>query len=171
MSYLEGYGVGEARREKYLRYAFAAVVLAVVVGTLGYFWLRDYPERRQVATFLENMRKADFRAAYAQWGCTETTPCRDYPFERFVQDWGPKGPQGNAAAAVVSGGQHCESGRIAIVRYPGNHEVQLWVERKTGFIGFAPWPLETELDGMKARLRFLMRDLVGDCAPPRMKVP
>jgi hypothetical protein len=51
--------------------------------------------------------------------------------------------------------------------------VQLWVERRDNTIGFAPWPIDLDATRRNARtrLRFWMRDLVGDCSPPPFKAP
>jgi hypothetical protein len=169
MSYLDSYGVKEARQEKHLKLGILAALLAVIAGVVIFFWLRDRSEKQQVAHFLATLKAGDYKSAYQFWGCSYEKPCREYPFDKFLEDWGPSSPQGNAASAAQSGGQHCKSGRIEIVRYPGR-EVQLWVERKTQLIGFAPWPIDTTpAQDFRTRLRRTLHDLAGDCAPPPMK--
>ncbi len=171
MSYLDSYGVQEARRERFLKLGILSVVGVLIVGVVLFFWLRDRSEKKQVTAFLDALRARDYKAAYQYWGCSFDKPCREYPYERFLEDWGPSGPNANAAAARQTGGQHCKTGRIEVVQFPGN-EVQLWVEKKTQLVGFAPWPIDTSpAPNLTVRLRRAMHDLVGDCAPPPMKVP
>src|SRR5690242_17541653 len=104
MSYLEGYGVREARQERKLLYSIGIVLLLVVAGIVVYFWRRDRPELLKVEGFLSALRNKDYKAAYEFWGCNEQKPCREYPFDKFMEDWGPSSPQGNAAGAVKSDG-------------------------------------------------------------------
>lgn len=171
MSYLDSYGVGAAQQERKLRYALAGVLVTLVAATLVFFWLRDRSEKQQVERFLDLLRSGDYKSAYQLWGCSYDKPCREYPFDKFIEDWGPASPQANAKAARQASGQHCKAGRIEVVSFPG-HEVQLWIERKTQLIGFAPWPIDTGPPAnFSARLRRGMHDLAGDCAPPPMKVP
>jgi len=172
MSYLEGYGVTEARQEKRRLYVIGLVLLLVFGGVILYFWQRDRAEIQKVDGFLAALRNRDYKAAYAYWGCTDQTPCKGYPFEKFMEDWGPSSPFANASAVKKSGGQHCTNGRIEVLRAPGDHDTQLLVQRASGQIGFAPWPIDADPpETMTIRLRRMMRDLVGDCAPPPMKVP
>jgi hypothetical protein len=71
------------------------------------------------------------------WGCTETRPCRDYPFPEFVRDWGP---EAGKAEGRVGKSRSCGSGVIITVRYPAKPEEKLWVERESLVIGYSPWP-------------------------------
>lgn len=141
MSYLEGYGVREAKREKYVKYALGILLIVVTAAIAFYFWSRDRQEKLKIEAFLGDLRKGDYKSAYALWGCTEARPCRDYTFEKFLQDWGPSSPQRNVSAAQTTTTKHCETGIIQFVQFPDKHEVQLWVEKKDKVIGFAPWPL------------------------------
>ncbi|HOK48168.1 MAG TPA: hypothetical protein PLK67_19625, partial [Bryobacteraceae bacterium] len=62
--FLEEYGVADARRARVFR-AISISVLAIVFGTIiGYFVLRTWPAKRQVNTFLEDLRRGDYQAAY-----------------------------------------------------------------------------------------------------------
>jgi hypothetical protein len=173
MSYLEGYGVRDARREKTIRRIVVTAVVLAVAGILSYFWLRDRTEKQLVQQFLQHLRSGDYKAAYGLWGCNDAQPCRSYPFEEFMRDWGPQSPHANAAQAEVAGGQHCTGGLIQVLRFPDNEDVQLLVDRREKAIGFNPWPIDTSApeQSTRAALRHWMRDLVGDCSPPPMKVP
>lgn len=172
MGYMEGYGVREAKQAVWLKYGLAIGFLVILAAVALYFSLRDRTEKQKLQAFLTHLRNGDYKAAHALWGCTDATPCRDYALDRFLRDWGPASPQGDAANAKVSTGQHCSNGVIQVVRYPDKHEVQLWVERKAGTIGFNPWPIDTQpAPDLRTSLRRSMRDLMGDCSPAPMKVP
>jgi hypothetical protein len=141
MSYLGDYGVKDARREKLVkRLAIAAIVLLIAAIAL-YFQFRDYREQKQISRFIELLRAKDYKAAHALWGCTDAKPCRHYDFDKFMEDWGPQSPQANIEAAKIATKKSCDKGIIQFLEFPGNREVQLWVEREDGFIGFAPWPI------------------------------
>lgn len=162
--YLEGYGVEDERRERRIKRAVIATVVLLVAGEALYLGFRNYSARKQVNLFLEYLRKQDYQSAYRLWGCTENSPCRDYSFERFLEDWGPKSQHADAAAAAVKKmparscgpgvlytltsiaahtlgerGCDCGSGVIFTLSFPKGEEV-LWYERKDGTLGFAPWP-------------------------------
>lgn len=164
--FLEGYGVEEERRARLIHWIVLAVVAILVIGGGLYLGLRTYPARKQVSLFLEYLRKQDYKSAYRLWGCTETSPCREYSFERFMEDWGPNSPHANAAAAEIrkmparscgpgvlytlttlmahglgERGCDCGLGVIHTVNFPQGEEVALWYERKDKTLGFAPWPV------------------------------
>lgn len=163
--FLSGYGVEQERRERVIKRVVLALVIVLVAGGGAYLALRTYPARKQVNQFLECLRRQDYQSAYRMWGCTETSPCRDYTFEKFMEDWGPKSPHANAQAARIRSmnarscgpgvlytlgtiaahalgerGCDCGTGVIHTVTFPGGEEVALWYERKDKTLGFAPWP-------------------------------
>ena len=141
MSYLDTYGVRDARREKIVKRLLAAAAAILILGLILYFQFRNYAEEQQVKTFIEHLKRGDYKAAYGLWGCTDATPCPQYAFDKFMEDWGPSSPQAKIAEAKVASTKSCEGGIIQFLRFPDNHEVQLWVERKDKTIGFAPWPI------------------------------
>ncbi len=163
--FLAGYGVEEERRERLIKRALLVLLALLLGGGAFYLGFRTYPARRQVNQFLEYLKQKDYRSAYRLWGCTETSPCRDYTFEKFMEDWGPTSPHGQpegarirrmswracgpgflymlgtlAARAFGECGCDCGSGVIHTVAFPGGEEVALWYERKDKTLGFAPWP-------------------------------
>ena len=141
MSYLADYGVKDVRRERlFKRLAIAAVVLLILALVL-YFQFRDYREQQKISQFIELLRQKDYKAAHALWGCTDAKPCRDYGFDKFLEDWGPQSPNANIESAKVAKKKSCNHGIIQFIEFPGNREVQLWVDRAEGYIGFAPWPI------------------------------
>ena len=141
MSYLDTYGVKDARREKIFKRLALAGVIILILGLIAYFQFRNYTEEKQVKTFIELLQRGDYKAAYSLWGCTDSTPCPHYAFEKFMEDWGPSSPQAKIAEAKLATTKSCDSGIIQFLRFPDNHEVLLWVERADKSIGFAPWPI------------------------------
>jgi len=169
MSYLEGYGVREARTEKYLKYGML-LGIAVVIGAIAfYFLLRDRSEKASVHEFLAHLRDRDYRAAYALWGCTDTKPCPEYPMNKFLEDWGPASPQANISGADTRMLRHCDAGILQLVRFPDGHETQLWVQRRNDLIGFAPWQVDVQTEAGDRRIAFrnFMRNVIGDCSDLR----
>jgi hypothetical protein len=139
-AYLANYGAGEEQREKTIRrLIFTAIVLLVVGGVL-YFFLKNFREERQASKFFELLEKQDYKTAYAMWGCTDAKPCRDYPFQNFMDDWGPKSPHKNARSYHIKKSRSCGSGVILTVDFGSGQEDKLWVERGDLTIGFSPWP-------------------------------
>ena len=71
------------------------------------------------------------------FGCTEAKPCRYYPFEKFMEDWGPNSGRGGFEGARITRSRSCGSGVLLTVDYGKNQE-KLWVERQDMSIGFPP---------------------------------
>ncbi|HYP14362.1 MAG TPA: hypothetical protein VEQ63_10605 [Bryobacteraceae bacterium] len=163
--YLEGYGEQSQRKAKRIRFVAAAVFTVVVGGTALYFTFRDYPQERTVRSFLEKLRSQDYRGAYAYWGCTEQTPCPHYPFEEFLEDWGPQGIYRNAQQAEIKGTKSCETGLIQFVQFPNQPELLLWVERSNDNLSFAPWSVKTLPPGFKHRVQEWMWNVTRNCKP------
>lgn len=138
--YLETYRAGEERREKILKRGAIALLVLLILGAILYFRFRDYAEEKRIRQFLGALEQKDYRTAYQFWGCSVDNPCRDYNFDRFMEDWGPSSKHANAAAAKLTTTKSCSAGVIQYVQFPSD-EVQLWVERKDKTIGFAPWPI------------------------------
>ena len=132
--YLEGYGAGEAERERTIKRLFIALGAILIAAIAGYFLFRDYREKKQAQLFMDLLKSRDYKSAYALWGCTDTAPCRDYKFEKFLEDWGTKD-----VAAVNVSTQHCANGIIQTLKWPKD-EVPLWVNRGDLQLSYAPWP-------------------------------
>jgi hypothetical protein len=158
-SYLEEYGSSEeqkARLAKLVKRAVVALISLLILAGLGYVFFKNYPEERQVKNFLENLRKQDFQTAYRMWGCSESTPCRDYAFQKFMDDWGPKGSHADIGSAHIGLSQSCGTGVLLRVDYKGAEAVPLWVERSTKVVSFAPWP---ECPGKHLHIGAFLRSL------------
>jgi hypothetical protein len=115
------------------------VALAIAGGGL-YFMLRNYEEEKQAKLFLGHLRNAHYEQAYRVWGCTEAKPCRDYSYEKFLEDWGPKSPHADLSRLEVTRTRSCSHGIIQTLRFGEKNEVLLWVDRSDLSLGFAPWP-------------------------------
>ncbi len=139
--YLDQYGAGEERRNKLIKRAVLSILaIAIVGGSLAfYFW--DFRQERQVKRFFEFARAQDYKAAYALWGCTDAAPCRDYAFDRFLDDWGPKSKYAGFKEMRIERSRSCNEGVIITAVIDGNREERLMVDRYKLTIGFSPWPV------------------------------
>lgn len=136
--YLDEYGAGEARRAQIIkRIAGGLALLAIIAGVL-YFLLRDYQEKRQVTRFFNLLAEQQYREAYALWGCTEASPCVAYPFENFMEDWGPDGLYPAPSEEDITDTLSCSDGIIQTLSGGAGDEVWLWVGRADKVIGYAP---------------------------------
>ena len=138
--YLANYGAGEEQREKLIRRLIVGAVVVVIAGGILYFFLKNFRQEQQVRNFFELLAKQDYKAAYALWGCTDDKPCRDYNFQNFMDDWGPKSPHGNVSLFHIRKSRSCGSGVILTVDYGKEEPIKLWIQRADLTIGFSPWP-------------------------------
>ena len=165
-SYLEDYGATHAQHARKLRWLILTPLAVVIIGTLLYFQFRDYSEVRHAKHFLELLQAKDYRSAYALWGCTDQKPCTQYPFGEFMKDWGPASPSfRNPEQARVTGTKGCKTGVINTVRSGDQPEINLWVDRRSGEIGFAPWQLREIPPGFRTQLAAWMWDITRNCDP------
>ena len=140
--YLDQYGVGDEKREKLTKIVVLTALAVLVVGGVSFFFLKNYRQESRVKSFFQLLEKHDYKAAYALWGCTEATPCKEYVFNAFMQDWGPQSDHADVTSARIAKSRSCGSGVIITVGYDNNKgkEDKLWVERDNLVIGFSPWP-------------------------------
>jgi hypothetical protein len=135
--YLEKYGEGDERREKITKWTVISILALVVVGGLVYSIFHNYPEEHQAKRFFDLLAARNYQSAYSLWGCTVDHPCRDYPFNAFLKDWGPDvSPVSNVD---VLDGESCGSGVIVDVDAGKAGDKKLWVERSTRVLGFPPY--------------------------------
>ena len=136
--YLDQYGAGEERRGKIIKTVVISLVLLVVVGGSLLFVFHNYREERQVREFFSHLGSHDYKAAYALFGCTDATPCRYYPFDKFMEDWGPNSGHAGFGDARITRSRSCGSGVLLTVDLGKNQQEKLWVERQDMSIGFPP---------------------------------
>ena len=87
--YLEDYGEGEERRGRLIKRLVVALVALLIVGFFSYEFFQNYSEEHLVKQFISEVNAAHYSAAYQTWGCSDAHPCRDYSYQRFLEDWGP----------------------------------------------------------------------------------
>ena len=92
-----------------------------------------------VTTLADVATLGDYNSAYRLWGCTETKPCPDYPFNKFMDDWGPKSKYAQIASFKIAKSRACGSGVIVTLDLGQNREERLWVETADMTIGYSPW--------------------------------
>jgi len=144
-SYLEAYGAAEQHRARIIAVVKnCSIVLGglLLAGLILFAIYRNYTEERQAKNFLGLLEARNYAAAYALWGCTDTRPCPQYPFSKFLDDWGPKSAHASdPVQASIGLSQSCGSGVVIRLDYKNPADsVPLWVERDSGIISFAPWP-------------------------------
>jgi hypothetical protein len=139
--YLEQYGAGEEqrqRRAKIVKIVAITLVAVVLISGVLFFNFHNYREERQVKQFLIRLDARDYKAAYALFGCTDATPCRYYPFDKFMEDWGPNSGHSGFRDARITRSRSCGSGVLLTVDYGQSRQEKLWVERRDMSIGFPP---------------------------------
>jgi hypothetical protein len=136
-AYLEGYGADDARREKIRNRILLALGILLVAAAAAYFLFRDFREKKQAEHFFDLLRARNYETAYELWGCKASAPCRDYNYERFLEDWGPKV---NLSKMTVVNTQHCSNGILQTIRFGSEEPIPLWVNRGDLQLSFAPWP-------------------------------
>jgi hypothetical protein len=138
--FLEEYGIADERRNKVIRRLVISALVLVFGSIALYFTLRTWPAKRQVNAFLDDLRRRDYQAAYRDWGCGQG--CADYPYDKFIEDWGPKSEFADARPAAIQRTRYCESGGVIItINSPKGDEVPLIYLRGSGSLGFSPWPV------------------------------
>ncbi|MGI9073647.1 MAG: hypothetical protein ACR2JB_20580 [Bryobacteraceae bacterium] len=135
-SYLEQYGEGDERRGRIIKTIVISCVIVASLAIAGYLLLRNYPEKRVVKRFLDEVNARQYDAAYRDWGCTPSHPCRDYDYNRFMQDWGAKVSSPWKIASVDG----CKTFVTANVQANGAELESLAVQRGNHTLSFAPAP-------------------------------
>jgi|SRR5579884_186922 len=141
-SYLEAYGAEEAHRAQralILKWFLIGTFAAIIVGLIFYVQFRNYTEESIVNRFITLLRAHDYATAYRMFGCTEATPCPNYAYPKFLEDWGPQSQFADASKAAVGLVQTCGNGVLIQVNNPGQQPTALIVDRANGQISFAPW--------------------------------
>src|SRR6266550_3817800 len=113
--YLDRYGEGHEQRSKHRKLILAVVLGLIVLSGGTYVWLHNRQQKTQVSHFVELLKKHDYQAAYRLWGCTETKPCPEYKFDKFMEDWGPQSKYAQIASYGIAKSKACGSGVIVTV--------------------------------------------------------
>ena len=136
--FLDQYGVADERRAKFIKRLVISLVSIAVVGGALFFIFHNFREEQKVKQFYALLVGKDYKAAYAMFGCTDTTPCPGYEFSRFLEDWGPASGHNDLSNVRISRSRSCGSGVLLTIEFGGNHREKLWVERRDRSIGFPP---------------------------------
>jgi hypothetical protein len=116
------------------RYILLAVAL-IIVATVCYVVLRDFPEERAVSRFLTTLEKGDYREAYQLW-----QPSSTYSYADFLHDWGEHGDYGKIRSFKVLGSRSKGKGTVVVTVTINNEEppCQLLVDRGTKGLAYVP---------------------------------
>ena len=132
------YGVADARKERRRKRIVLWTLGILIAGGILFAWFRNWREERVIHQFLSLLKGQNYQDAYKLFGCTQETPCKYYPPDKFNEDWGPAGEYRDAASAKISNEDVCGSGVLFTVEIPRKDPLGMWVESGTGVLGFAP---------------------------------
>lgn len=153
--FLDQYGVADERRERLIkRLVIWTVAVALIVST-AYFTFRTRSQEQTIDRFLADLREKKFQDAYNLW-CTPDDPCRYYPLQSFIEDWGPASKYPDSNALKVENVDYCNEGVVFRITYPNQDDIGLSVKRSNNVIGFAPW---TRCPGRHLQLGEFFRSL------------
>ena len=138
MEYLGAYDSQSVLFERIVRVALIGLAAAALLGGFYYMFFRNWQEERQATAFFELLQERRYEEAYRMWGCSVEEPCRYYPYEEFLEDWGPEAPFGELSHYSL-GRSYTQPGGV-ILRYTinGARGDPLWIELDPPTIHFAP---------------------------------
>jgi len=137
--YLDQYGAGEERRNRIIKTLVISVVALAVLGSIAFFVFHNYRQEQAVKRFFQSLEAHDYQSAYALWVRSDSDR-RGYPFDKFMEDWGPKSPHPDVSNYRISRSRSCGSGVILTIDFGSNQQEKLWVQRDDLTIGFSPLP-------------------------------
>jgi ABC-type lipoprotein release transport system permease subunit len=137
-SYMQGYGVAEARRNRIIKFIVLGVVSVGILSLVTYLIVHDYSEKQLVKKFLAEVNAHDYQKAYATWNCERSKTCENYSYGRFMDDWGPTKKVSSPWRIVND--DSCKTFLTVNVAAQGSELQSLAVERGENSIGFAPAP-------------------------------
>jgi hypothetical protein len=137
-SYLQQYGAGDEQRNRIIKRIILGAIGAIIIAIAAYLFFHNFPEKQVAKHFLADVNSGQFQQAYRDWGCTAEHPCKNYDFNRFMEDWGPSKKASTPwTIASVDG---CRTFVTINVQAPGTQLQSLSVERDNHELGFAPAP-------------------------------
>lgn len=137
-SYLQTYGAGDERRNRIVKWLIIGFIAVLLISWGLYLFFHNFFETRTVEHFLSEINSKQYQTAYRDWGCTETTPCPNYDFKRFLEDWGPdKKAESPWKVESVDG---CRTFVTVNVAAKGTDVQSLGVERGSKTLMYAPAP-------------------------------
>ena len=139
MGYLDQYHERSWIFSKLAKGVGCALLAAIAAYSLYWLFFRNWREERQVGEFLSLLETASYEQAYEAWGCTEAAPCRFYPYDDFLEDWGPESEIGEVRGFELGRSYTQEGGVIIEVEINGKKAPNLWVDKGAAAIGFFPY--------------------------------
>lgn len=151
--YLDQYGAGDERREKFNRWLLISGAVVAVALLVWWFLfvsskseivrephiarlvqrLRNHRQEDRVRQFLDLIKNRHYEEAYRVWGVSP-----DYQLQQFKEDWGPESKR-NLSSYDIARSRSCGSGVIVTVDFPKGEEEHLWVQRREETLGFSPF--------------------------------
>ncbi|HLH04471.1 MAG TPA: hypothetical protein VKX25_17025 [Bryobacteraceae bacterium] len=135
-TYLQTYGEGDERRGRIIRILVLSAIALLIVAWILYLILHNYSEKKTVQHFLDQVNARQYQQAYADFGCTDKTPCPNYDYQRFLRDWAPQKPITSPWRIVSLDG--CKQFVTINVQAGGTELESLAVERGTHTVMYAP---------------------------------
>ena len=163
--YLDQYGAGEEKRNRTIFTIVATILTVSIVGSLGWYLLKNHHQESIVKSFVAALRRGDYQGAYNIWGCTAAQPCSAYSFPKFQEDWAPKDQSSNPSSLGVSDSESCGNGVLLTVQVNPSREEKLWVEKGSDAISFAPYPICPN----KSSFAIMMHRTVGVLRKPLLQ--
>jgi hypothetical protein len=136
--YLSSYGVADSKRERRFLRNVCIIAGSVLLATFLWFFFRTFFEERAVKQFISNLSSKNYKAAHAQFGCTDATPCRDYDFAKFMEDWGDKSAYADVSGVSITLAEPCGNTIWVTIKHPKLPELGLAVDPDTKVITYAP---------------------------------
>jgi hypothetical protein len=151
--YLDEYGAGDERRarvNRWLMVSGGAVLFGLFVWWFLYSWdkseivrephvarlvqkLRNHRQEGEVRQFLDLVKSGRYEDAYRVWH-----PNSDYPYYKFLEDWGPHGSYTASAYDIVKS-RSCGTGAMITIDVNKSRQEILWVQRSDGSLSFSPY--------------------------------
>lgn len=163
--YLDQYGESDERRSKVIGRIIVVGLAAVIAAGLIYYIFKNHSQERVAKDFIQRLRRQDYAGAYRLWGCTQSKPCPDYTYDKFLEDWGAKNSGLDPARLSLEDSETCGSGVILTVYVSPERQEKLWVEKKSPSLGFSPVPRCPH----KGPLSIMFRRTLGKLRKPFLK--
>ena len=138
MEYLRKYASSGLLFERICKGLLILLAVAIVLGAVYYFIFRNWREEMQARRFFKLIEQQEYSEAYHLWGCSDEQPCRYYPFDEFLEDWGLDSPLGKVDTYSLGRSYTQPDGVILRYRINGKDGDPLWIDRESRVIGFAP---------------------------------
>ena len=147
MSLMDPQQYDEARERRRRRRIILCILIAVILGWVGYHF-RHFPERRVVHKFFTALEQKDVERAYALWlqdPDWKQHPAKysNYTFGDFYRDWGPSGDWGIIKSHRIDCSYSSGSGVLVQATLNDRAEhTYLWVEKNDRTLHFSPSEIE-----------------------------